>query len=341
VENLQNYFEFFLLTPGETRNQWYQKFRDLTPNLYHLEYFLRDYYFIPFFLNFLKSRQIDLLLASHCNFVFSIYPYLAYHHPQIKRTILIHNDLTVYDLERAVEQEAFTDLYIAVFPRIRETMINRYQISPEKIKVIFNGVNLEELSPQNYPPKETLRKELNLPPQGKIIIFLGRVSSEKRPQDFTALAKIFVEEKDLVFLMVGDGPLLPGIKKAMRGFPNFIARGFSDQLGEILKAGDLLILPSALDGLPMTVLEALAMGVPVLASNLGGLPEIIKEGKNGFLVPPLNLPEFAAKIKLLLDNPQLWEKLKRNARESIRQKFSLPKMSENYFKAFSSLIAKN
>ncbi|MCD6310296.1 MAG: glycosyltransferase family 4 protein, partial [Candidatus Eremiobacteraeota bacterium] len=206
---------------------------------------------------------------------------------------------------------------------------------------IYNGVDAENhFNPANYPPREQLIDSLSLPGNSKIITFIGRITEVKRPQDFVTLAREFKNDPSLFFLMLGDGDLTGFIEDMIKReeLSNIKLVGFTDKVPEYLKASHVLILPSITEGLPLTIQEALAMEVPVIASNVGETGTIIRDGYNGFIVEPMKTNQFVEKIKLLLDNPELYEKIKANCKESVIDKFSLERMIKDYEKLFSTLL---
>src|SRR5262249_34579054 len=113
-----------------------------------------------------------------------------------------------------------------------------------------------------------------------VVAFVGRLAPEKAPEVLLRAA----EGLDVVVLLAGDGPLRTHLEREARsGAARF--RGFVPEVGRVLAAADVLALPSRTEGLPMAVLEAMGAGVPVVASAVGSLPEVLAEGA-GLLVPP-------------------------------------------------------
>ena len=140
--------------------------------------------------------------------------------------------------------------------------------------------------------------------------------------------------------MAGDGELYVKIVELIKKFqleervslPGFI--NSKDYLG----ISNLLILPSESEGRPNIVLESLAMGVPVIASSVGGLPEIIQDGHNGFLCQSGNIDDFVNRIKQVLNNQELYLNMRKNAREYAVNSLDINFMCQNYLDTFQSLI---
>ena len=113
--------------------------------------------------------------------------------------------------------------------------------------------------------------------------------------------------------------------------------GFREDVPSLLRAMDVFLLPSLSEGLPLSVLEALALQKPVVASDVGGIPEVVEDGITGYLVPPKNPQALADKILLLLRNPQLAAEFGKEGRKSVEQAFSLEHMIQEYQSLYEEL----
>ncbi|MFG1412480.1 glycosyltransferase family 4 protein [Xanthobacter sp. VTT E-85241] len=153
------------------------------------------------------------------------------------------------------------------------------QTLPQPVSVIGNFVPV----PDQAPP----------PPPSRVIAFVGRLSAEKGPDLFCALAERFAGR--LSFEMFGDGPMRPGLEAAHGGRVRF--HGMVSDPAAIWPRIGLLLMPSRAEGLPMAAIEAMAAGVPVAASRLGALPELIDDGANGYLFAPGDLAAAAAVLE--------------------------------------------
>lgn len=153
----------------------------------------------------------------------------------------------------------------------------------------------------------------------KFILFVGRNDQVKGVRYLIeAFDKIRQEFPDFKLVLVGDG--LPEGKLS---------------LGEVrsrMKDCYCLILPSLSEGLPRVVMEAMALGKPVIASRVGGIPELVKDGESGFLVEPRNSEQLAGKLRILLSNKNLAVGMGRKGRELVQNRFSNEKYIENYLK---------
>ena len=150
------------------------------------------------------------------------------------------------------------------------------------------------------------------------------------PTDYDFLERT---EKEFAVGAIGEATKNKGHKyliEASKNFPNIKLNIISNipNASKYLKNFDIFVLPSLKEGLPYVILEAGLAGLPVIASNVGGIPEIIENGKEGLLVPPANPEELAKAIKKLIDDKTLRENLAKNLHEKIQKEFSLEKMLE-------------
>jgi glycosyltransferase involved in cell wall biosynthesis len=119
-----------------------------------------------------------------------------------------------------------------------------------------------------------------------------------------------------------------------------IFAGVTDDMPSVYKAVDMLAMPSLSEGLPMTMLEAMAAGVPVLATPVGDIPKVIKDNITGFLLPTQNSDLLAAKIKALMDDPAQAREIGQKGRDFVKTNFSSRAMGEKYFQVYEEVTGK-
>jgi len=158
--------------------------------------------------------------------------------------------------------------------------------------------------------RDQTRRELGLPVDRPLVLYLGRLSTVKGPAHFVDAARLVSKERpDSAYVVVGDGHLRRELEEAVRATgmaDRFVFAGHvrHEEVGRWLSAADLFVLPSLSEGVPHALLEALAFGLPVVASAVGGVPEIVRDGVNGYLVPPGDSPALARRILDLLGAPE-------------------------------------
>jgi len=208
------------------------------------------------------------------------------------------------------------------------------------IVVIPNGVELDKFTGIS---REESRHQLRINDQEKILLFVGRLEPIKGVRYLVEAMSLIAQENKVRLLIVGDGgerQMLETLAARLKLTASISFQGQvpHDTIPQYMAAGDIFILPSLSEGFPLTSLEAMASGLPIIATEVRGMPEIIAEGENGFLVPPRKPRKLAEKILLLLNNSELREKMARNNREKARQyswENVAKKLDEVYTKAIN------
>lgn len=196
------------------------------------------------------------------------------------------------------------------------------KIYDREVFVIPNGINLERF--ENLS-KEVSRKRLKIKEAEKIIIFIGGMRPVKGIKYLIEAMKIVTDKnKNKRLFIVGDGEERKYLEDLVRNlnlekYITFIGKVPNEKIPEYMAASDVFVLPSLSEGLPVTVLEAMASGLPIVATNVRGLPEIIKNGENGFLVKPKSTEQIAEKVLLLLEDDVLRERISKNNREEVKK----------------------
>ncbi len=218
--------------------------------------------------------------------------------------------------------------------------VRRAGVPPERIAVICNGIDPERFEHPQPEDREKLRRLFAAPP-AYIIGAAGRLSPEKGfDQLIDAAARVTQQERQVGFVLFGEGPLRPALTQhiAVRGLHDrFILAGFSPDIRRFLPHFDVAVLPSYTEGLPVVVLEALAAGVPVVATAVGGTPEVIDEGIQGFLVAPGDPNALADRILQLLQTDSLRHEMGQQGRQRVREHFSFAQMAAQYQCLFDRL----
>jgi glycosyltransferase involved in cell wall biosynthesis len=173
---------------------------------------------------------------------------------------------------------------------------------------------------------------------------MGRFSEEKCPQTFVDIADKLRDYKDIYFLMLGNGSEYNSVKLKIEKLglhEKIYSPGFVEDNRPFLKASDLLIIPSKIEGIPIVLMESLSLGIPVIASSIGGIPDIIENNYNGFLCDPNNIDDFADRIIQVYLDKKLQNQLGLNARDYAKISLDISKMNSEYLNTFISLVNSN
>ncbi len=156
-----------------------------------------------------------------------------------------------------------------------------------------------------------------------------------------AIPFILDQIKDVVFLLFGKGGLLSQVKEEinkMRLGSHVKIIGFREDMERIYPCLDLLVHPASMEGLGVSLMQACAARVPVVATGVGGIPEVIRDGDNGFLVPVGDMDMFVKKVLILLNEPQLRKKMGMKGLEIVKKHFSVESMVNSYISLYSSIV---
>lgn len=195
----------------------------------------------------------------------------------------------------------------------------------EKTKVIPNGINLDEF--ETSYSKEECRDIINLPNDKNILIYFGYLSPYKSPDVLLkSFVKILEHEPDTLLLYAGNGEMMDNLKSLSKNLKiekNVKFAGFIEKDKRIYyyKSSDIFCLPSSMstECYPLAILEAMASNVPVVASEIGGIPDIIQNNVNGLLVPPKNQEKLEETLIYLLKNSKVRDRLSKNALKGIKK----------------------
>lgn len=204
--------------------------------------------------------------------------------------------------------------------------------------VVENGIEPAPVTDNNA--RERQRRQLNLGPSELAVGFIGRFVRQKGPLDFVeATRRVAVQQPRAQFILVGDGALRPQIEQTIHaaGLENRCRLvGSQTDVPDYLAAFDLVVLPSRWEGLPYVLLESLRAGRAVVASRVGGMADVLRDGVNGILVPPGDPVTLAAAISKVLENDALRAMMGTCARETITHRYRLEDMMTALMKLYEA-----
>lgn len=227
------------------------------------------------------------------------------------------------------------DKIITVSHKVASDLSNFYELDINEITVVGNGVDVNSFKPNPKIDREKFS-----------ILYTGRLVYRKGLVDFVKSAEHVIKKyPDASFILTGNGGLRPALEKMIRNLGlenNFSFLGFitQDELIKYSQKSTIYVLLSYYEGLPTTVLEAMACGMPVVATNIPGTNEVITDGKTGLLVPPRNPRAVADAIVKLLKDEKLRKKMSEAGRLHIERVFSWDIIAENILEMYEKCIAK-
>lgn len=229
------------------------------------------------------------------------------------------------------------DLHIANSHEARRVALAREKLRPEKVIVIHNGIRPPAEPPPPLP--------LDLPPgREPVIAMVANLKPVKKGHDvlFRALDRLRGDFPRLLVLCAGQdlsGGAIPAMAREMGVGDHVFFTGYCDNIPALLRHADLAVLPSRYESFPASILEAMAAGLPVVASRAGGIPEIIRDGDNGLLVEPGDDRALGEALSGLLHDSTERARLGRAARETVATHFTAGTMTRRIEEAYLSLFA--
>lgn len=218
--------------------------------------------------------------------------------------------------------------------------VRRARVRAERIRVIHNAVDPSRFAAPD-PRYRTKLQRYFRQPRSAIVGAAGRLSPEKGFDVLLAAAEIVLRrDPSAGFILFGEGPGRAELAQRISAAGvagSFVLTGFRGDLDRFLPHFDLLALPSHTEGLPNVVLEACAAGVPVVATAVGGTPEIIEDGFSGFLVPPNDPATLADRITDALASDEMLQDMGDRGRERVRERFGFVAQARHYRELFEEL----
>jgi glycosyltransferase involved in cell wall biosynthesis len=237
----------------------------------------------------------------------------------------------------------FTDRIICISHAVEMFVTVNEGIRSEKTCLIYNGV-----VPPDHLLNDQLRKNmrvsLGLDVEAIVIAIVASLTANKGHGILlTAFKKAFRSHPLIRLLIVGDGPLRDQLETATRKLmmdQAVVFTGIRQDVFSLLQTSDIFVLPSRdREGLGIALIEAMAVGLPVIGTNLGGIPEVIEDGENGFIVSPRSSEQLAEALKKLVNDQALRTNMGRRGRQIYEEKFTMPKMIKQIETLYDQLLA--
>jgi len=235
-----------------------------------------------------------------------------------------------------------TDLSLAVSQGVRDYLIEPGGLDPARVRVVHNGVDVARL--RQHRPRAEVRRELGLPEGVPVVGLVARLDHwGKGHQEFLTALATLKEHYPVEALIIGGGRREAEMRQlagemGLAGRVHFL--GQRPDIPDLLSALDLSVLPSHSEGVSLALLEAMAAGLPVIATAVGGLPEVVTDGENGLLIPPKDPEALALALARLLDDPDLAKKLGKNAQRHVEAHYSMECLGREINEIYEELIEK-
>jgi glycosyltransferase involved in cell wall biosynthesis len=231
-----------------------------------------------------------------------------------------------------------SDSIVACSRHISETLASTCPVLIPKVSVIYNGLDLNCFRPAGLEETRRIRRAAGLPGDAIVVGFSGRLAPLKGPAFLLAAAESLVARyPQLYFLLLGDGPLRAALEQQAASLgERFRFLGWGP-VADLLPLFDILVQPSEVEGLGFSILEAMACGIPVVASAVGGIPEAVIHGVTGLLVPPGDSQAIATAIETLIRNPGMRREMGLTGRTRAERVFDSRVMARSFEELYEGL----
>ncbi len=236
----------------------------------------------------------------------------------------------------------FCSRIIAVSEAARQHYLGSGNVSAEKIITMYNGINLTRFTVLSDAERREKRAALGLPPDAQVMLTVAVLRPAKGIQyHIEALPKILKLVPNAYYLVVGDGQHRDALESAARQHrvaDRVIFTGARKDIPDLLALSDLFVLPTLDDALPTVLAEAMAAGKPIVACRVGGVPEMVEDGRNGLLVPSRQPDQLADACLQILQNSNQAQKMAQNGRDIVEEKFNVVTQAKKLSDLYLTLL---
>jgi glycosyltransferase involved in cell wall biosynthesis len=312
-------FSLSIVTCHPSQNEWQKRFSALTDEIYHLPAFLPPELWAPFVHHLITTRRVKSLLVSGAEFGYSLLPELKREYPFLRTVEILHNASPIGHIASSVRFTSVIDHHVVVAESIARALAG-FGVQPSKTHVIPNGVDTDLFDPTRYRGEDE-RRRLGLVRDQPVITYIGRLSAEKQPLEFLSLASSLADTP-AQFVLVGDGPQRDAVAARLNDpvlhkRVHWLKHVLPECMPSLLAATDALAITSSVEGLPIVMLESLAMGVPVFTYDVGDVRAAITDALNGYVFEPDDLVSMTSALRSFLADRNEQQTLRSRARPSL------------------------
>jgi glycosyltransferase involved in cell wall biosynthesis len=245
------------------------------------------------------------------------------------------------EVERSLAR--VTTRLVAVSPEVRDDLVELGVAPAEKFSVIRLGIDLDSRITEGDADGAQLRRLFGVPEDAFVVGWIGRMTGIKHlPDLLAAFARLRERGVDAKLCLVGDGPDREEVEElayelGIAAHTLFV--GYQRDVAPYYGLFDVLLLPSGNEGTPVVAIEALAAGTPVVATRVGGVPDVVEHGTDGFLVPVGDVEALAASLERLAENPGLREEMGRAGRERTLPRYRVERLVDDVDSLYRVLLA--
>jgi glycosyltransferase involved in cell wall biosynthesis len=297
---------------------------------------------------YINRHEVDIVHTDYSRDLFTLVPALKWTKPT---PLVLHKHVgTIRPKNLPVHPYLYrnVDHVIAISRVIRKNLLETHPLRPDQVGIIHHGINMERFVPA-ADRRDRLRGELGVGKQERLVGIVGRLDMAKGHLQFLEVAqRILPEFPATRFIIVGEATrgededanaILDRIEKADLG-DRMILTGYRDDVPDLLGAMDLFLFPTHAEAFGLVIVEAMAMGLPVVSANCDGVPDIVEEGRTGLLVNPRDVEGLTAAVGTLLKDGEMRRAFGKAGRARAETLFSEEKMCREMEELYQQLIAR-
>ena len=238
------------------------------------------------------------------------------------------------------------DRLIGVGESVRQALVDNEGLPEKRTETIYNGVPLENFQAVNGDAqlRQNVRRELGIDDGEFSIVQVARLNSLKdHATAIRTLKRLRDEQVPAKLVLVGDGEERADLEKLVAEVSvggDVVFLGARSDIPRLLAAADAFLLSSISEGIPLTLIEAMGAGIPIVSTDVGGIPEVIEHGVSGLLAPAGDAGTLAAHLKSLWQNPEQRSQLAENGCQRAVERFSLEQMHRQYVDVYEQVLGR-
>jgi glycosyltransferase involved in cell wall biosynthesis len=233
------------------------------------------------------------------------------------------------------------DRVVGVGEAVRQALIQNEGIPAHRVGVLYNGINLGRFA-KGAPDRNTLRREIGVAAEDLVLFQVARLDYLKdHATALRTVERVARHYPSVRLILVGEGPERPAIQELIRqrGLEPFVRLlGLRTDVARLLPAADLFLLTSISEGIPLTLIEAMAAGLPIVSTNVGGVPEVVEHDRTGLLAPARDDALLADLILRLAGSPALRQQMGHLGRDRAARLFSESQMHDRYLRLYQEML---
>ncbi|MBS0177228.1 MAG: glycosyltransferase family 4 protein [Nitrospira sp.] len=282
--------------------------------------------------------------SSRDSWIAALATRMRHPHPPVIRSRHISAPLNKNATTHLLYRRLFDLVIVTGSERNRQDLIHRDGLSPDRVAAFPIGLDVEQFSPA--PPRHDLRAELGIPSEHLLVGMISYLRDYKGHRYLVeAVPEVLKQHRDVTFLIVGEGPEAQNIHAQIErlGLTASVRMlGFREDLLDVFRSLDLFVIPTVEgDTIPQVLMQALAVGLPVVSTTTGSIPDVIKDGDSGVLVPPRDVAALAGGIVRLVQDASLRHAMGSRGRQRVVQTYSIDRMVDELERVYRQVMSRS